>query len=1077
MAMEAAAVGGAAAWLFGYNRENFMFDGKQIIEREYMSQEFKIKQFELYREDVKDLFDLTVSKMENYIVIGTLMFGFCVLLLTEGRPKPGAAQPWMHWLYSVTTAGSLMYFTLSIYLAVHASVSAHAFGVRLLVQYVRLPVPNLKQVDAARARARDYEGQSAARLLRVPVLRQQLRRLNARLSNENFVTEAQAASDVQSEGSGVSNPATPASSSSQAAHGQVEIPSALLKHVQLYRELQANWQAFDAYSRVAMAMGTNQLLQALGYFSMCVLIAENHAPGAALSCVALFAMGQWLLIRLDLYLSPNTLRIAGVLLLLPPLLSVYSIVAEKKYEPEWEKTIEWATIPAAFFMHIVWILFMIYAAQADTIDGCSLPTKFRSVLYLDVYGWLSSAGEQEMRQAASEERLPVGSSRRNRLSRALSTVTEEPLTSSMTGDSTGRGSVGDSVRNSFGARVSSPTMSHQASASMQKSLATSFKRTAQRLGRDIDRWRSDAAEAFLEPDTKAKVEQVRVGYENALKLMPPEVGDLLEPGITSMAADEAIVWLRATWNSGTGPMDFYFRPDTRETSWQYPEEQGIRVCTIPDLEEMLGDLEKKGKVLVDVVANAAMDAELSSRGLSGSLRADSSSQAHLAAQAASRDSLAAPTQNPQVTQYGGSEATAINPQSQMLGTTAAANASFHPQQSGDSRRHADVDARYPSRPPGLMPWHTFLQGSLVLVALWTVGFIWAVLKIFINLDLPLTPSSPDGFDILSEVSLSAQPAARKPELVYAGPWPHAFFNPKAIACHPALGSVVLVAETYAVYAVNLGDPALRTQERRPAGDIEVKTVLTDCLSQAPEFQARGFRDISLECEEPPEAEQGLLSRPRCVASLLAEGGHEMLRCPLRLEDLDPANEATIVAGNTSASASQLHGGPWSALAADGSYTWGTSQSRSAAVQLQRQEERTASVAGAAPAWSPLAEKAFPAAANVTQLQLHRGGQEQRWLLALERRRGRLHAQPLSRRKSVGLQWLLPASVRWQGMCATSEALFFVGRVSLERSVRIWTSKLPPQLRGVPEDFSRTPAKGGRGTLRLMASNALAWALS
>ena len=37
----------------------------------------------------------------------------------------------------------------------------------------------------------------------------------------------------------------------------------LLEHVQLYRRTQANWQSYDAYARVCMAMGTNQYLDTL----------------------------------------------------------------------------------------------------------------------------------------------------------------------------------------------------------------------------------------------------------------------------------------------------------------------------------------------------------------------------------------------------------------------------------------------------------------------------------------------------------------------------------------------------------------------------------------------------------------------------------------------------------------------------------------------------------------------------------------------------------------------------------------------------------------------------------------------
>jgi len=54
-------------------------------------------------------------------------------------------------------------------------------------------------------------------------------------------------------------------------------PSAMLEHVKLYRSLQANWQSYDAYSRVCMSMGTNQMLHALTYYVLAYMIIEHGA--------------------------------------------------------------------------------------------------------------------------------------------------------------------------------------------------------------------------------------------------------------------------------------------------------------------------------------------------------------------------------------------------------------------------------------------------------------------------------------------------------------------------------------------------------------------------------------------------------------------------------------------------------------------------------------------------------------------------------------------------------------------------------------------------------------------------------
>eukprot|EP00439_Symbiodinium_sp_Y106_P027511 s1849_g3.t1 len=59
--------------LFKYNRKNFMFDKKLKQEREFQEQDMRVAQFRLYREDVRDLVELTVGKMDLYLVSSALL--------------------------------------------------------------------------------------------------------------------------------------------------------------------------------------------------------------------------------------------------------------------------------------------------------------------------------------------------------------------------------------------------------------------------------------------------------------------------------------------------------------------------------------------------------------------------------------------------------------------------------------------------------------------------------------------------------------------------------------------------------------------------------------------------------------------------------------------------------------------------------------------------------------------------------------------------------------------------------------------------------------------------------------------
>lgn len=55
----------------------------------YHTQKARFDQVRLYREDIRDLFDLTISKMDNYLIVNTLMLAFTGGFFYEGRVPQG----------------------------------------------------------------------------------------------------------------------------------------------------------------------------------------------------------------------------------------------------------------------------------------------------------------------------------------------------------------------------------------------------------------------------------------------------------------------------------------------------------------------------------------------------------------------------------------------------------------------------------------------------------------------------------------------------------------------------------------------------------------------------------------------------------------------------------------------------------------------------------------------------------------------------------------------------------------------------------------------------------------------------
>merc|ERR1719436_582432 len=130
--------------------------GKCVKKNELKMLEFRKIQAELWREDIRDIISLSEKKMDAYLVISVLQLDACVGLFTEGRLEPGT-PPWLLHLYMMTLGAAFMYLLMSVWFAMHASVVAQCSSVRLVTQFVRLPVPTWEELEHMRTYAALYE--------------------------------------------------------------------------------------------------------------------------------------------------------------------------------------------------------------------------------------------------------------------------------------------------------------------------------------------------------------------------------------------------------------------------------------------------------------------------------------------------------------------------------------------------------------------------------------------------------------------------------------------------------------------------------------------------------------------------------------------------------------------------------------------------------------------------------------------------------------------------------------------------------------------------------------------------------
>merc|ERR1719379_2902713 len=69
----------------------------------------------------------------------------------------------------MSDAGAFLYLLMTVWLSMHASISSHSFGVRLLCRYIRLPLPGAGVMSELTNKLAEYENE-AKTMFRVPFL-------------------------------------------------------------------------------------------------------------------------------------------------------------------------------------------------------------------------------------------------------------------------------------------------------------------------------------------------------------------------------------------------------------------------------------------------------------------------------------------------------------------------------------------------------------------------------------------------------------------------------------------------------------------------------------------------------------------------------------------------------------------------------------------------------------------------------------------------------------------------------------------------------------------------------------------
>jgi len=364
-------VPGLAGELFGTFRETSV---DQAFERRFAEIDYRIQRQQLHREDIRDLVELTVGRMDVYHVVGTLLLAFCLGWYTDNAIMDSDLPNWYVALFFISNFTAVGFLTFSVWLAMHASVVSQSIGVRLLTSFARLSIPSREQISKIKVSIVPWMDQFLKikqRILGSLAGSRLLAQSTARSSGMLQVTDARQPVEVP--------PEVP----DDADHGNDD-----QRHFRRFLKEQPRWLAYDAYSRMCMSAGMNQMLQALSYYILGVI--WKRRPEIALTSFLAVKFLGFLLLRLDVAEGQQDVhdRVAFLFFYsFPPILAAGLLYMP--FLPVRENLLA----AACFFLHAAWLMYILYETKEGSAlnrEGSEtqvmglLPSRLRTVGYLNV---------------------------------------------------------------------------------------------------------------------------------------------------------------------------------------------------------------------------------------------------------------------------------------------------------------------------------------------------------------------------------------------------------------------------------------------------------------------------------------------------------------------------------------------------------------------------------------------------------------------------------------------------------------------------------------------------------------------
>lgn len=350
----------------------------QVFQKKFAEIDYRISRQGLHRDDIRDLVQVTTDRMDVFLVVGTLLLTFCMQWFSDNSVIDGKAPEWFKTLFLTTNFAAVGYLILCVWLAMHASVSASSLGARLLTSYARLSIPTRKQIQEIRKPL-------------YPVVEKLVdagRQLGVLKTNEDSTTTRNRFLR-RGDATGTAPPVAAPSGATFGEVAEVEVLDDETDewHFRRFLNVQSKWLSYDAYSRVSMMLGMNQLMHALSYYIVGELIMSgcNSAAFFAFFGIKMLIV---MLIKLDVSgIHDWKARIAIYLFNMLP--SGFAAAVLWLPLPLDERGKALLATPS-FLLHMMWLFIAgeqirpVRVSTGSTPDNMMLPRQLRTVGYLNI---------------------------------------------------------------------------------------------------------------------------------------------------------------------------------------------------------------------------------------------------------------------------------------------------------------------------------------------------------------------------------------------------------------------------------------------------------------------------------------------------------------------------------------------------------------------------------------------------------------------------------------------------------------------------------------------------------------------